>query len=248
MKTKEQSYKIYKLLHPETMDVKYIGATVNSLGQRLSHHIYTAKSRRGTIVSKWIWSLLQEELRPIIELVEDCNKDDWQDKEKYWISQYDNLYNQRSGGSGIIVDRSKASIQRSSESHEISIIQLSKDNEVVNIYDSVTKAAIAVNGSRTAIGNVLKGRANYSSGYHWIYKANYTPDYIPPELISSGPTLSIHQYGEDGNFIKTFRHITKVIKECGGNVNTLHQRIESKELYRGFYWSKNKFNNVNTNI
>ena len=95
--------KIYVLKHPDTLEIRYVGKTVRSLNRRLGNHIANAKgNKHNKHLSNWIMSILKEGKRPIIELIEECDNSVWEEREKYWISQYNNLINLTEGGDGCI--------------------------------------------------------------------------------------------------------------------------------------------------
>lgn len=95
--------KIYVLKHPDTLEIRYVGKTVRSLSRRLGNHIANAKgNKHNKHLSNWIMSILKEGKRPIIELIEECDNSVWEEREKYWISQYNNLINLTKGGDGCI--------------------------------------------------------------------------------------------------------------------------------------------------
>lgn len=95
--------KIYVLKHPDTLEIRYVGKTVRSLNRRLGNHIANAKgNKHNKHLSNWIMSILKERKRPIIELIEECDNSVWEEREKYWISQYNNLINLTEGGDGCI--------------------------------------------------------------------------------------------------------------------------------------------------
>lgn len=81
---------IYTLIDPKTNLVRYVGQTTKKLEQRLSAHINKAKnsSNKTTHKNTWIKSLINENLRPIIKLVEVVSDDEWKEKEKYYIKKY----------------------------------------------------------------------------------------------------------------------------------------------------------------
>jgi hypothetical protein len=237
---KHEKCNIYKLLHPDTLEIKYIGVTVNKLSQRLSHHMYTARSRRGTIVSKWIWSLIQEGKKPIIELIETCDYDDWENKEKFYISKYkDNIYNQNEGGHGVVVDRSKTSIQRSADAHKIKVLQLSKEGEVLKCHNSIREASKATKILYTNIGNVLKGRTIHAGGYHWVYESKYIEGYvIPPNIMDSESW--IERIDDLGN-IEKFSTFPKACASINVKSNKgIKCAIHSGEPYEGYCWKIKK--------
>jgi hypothetical protein len=95
-----EGYKIYGLIDPETKEVRYVGKTVSPLHKRLSSH-YNDKSI--SYKTHWINSLKEKKLKPIIKILEVCNEDNWQEREKYWISHYravSRLTNYLDGGQG----------------------------------------------------------------------------------------------------------------------------------------------------
>lgn len=93
--------KIYVLKHPDTLEVRYVGKTVKRLCERIGNHITNAKSSKHNVhLSNWILKILSEGKKPIIELIEECEHSVWQEREKYWISQYPNLINLTAGGDG----------------------------------------------------------------------------------------------------------------------------------------------------
>ena len=95
--------KIYVLKHPDTLEVKYVGKTVRKLSKRLGNHVANAKgNKHNKHLSNWILSILKENKRPIIELIEECNHSNWEEREKYWISCYPNLVNLTQGGDGCV--------------------------------------------------------------------------------------------------------------------------------------------------
>ena len=93
--------KIYILKHPDTLEVRYVGKTVRSLNRRLGNHIDNAKrSKHNKHLSNWILNILSNGKRPIIELIEEVDNSVWQERERYWITQYPNLINLTEGGDG----------------------------------------------------------------------------------------------------------------------------------------------------
>lgn len=94
---------IYALKHPDTLEVRYVGKTVRSLSRRLGNHIANAKGNKyNKHLSNWILNILKEDKKPIIELLETCQSNIWQEREQYWISQFPNLINLTAGGDGCI--------------------------------------------------------------------------------------------------------------------------------------------------
>jgi len=89
-------YYIYTLSHPITNEVRYVGKTIK-LKRRYKQHLY---DKRSSHRASWVQSLRKDSLKPILSIIEECTKDNWEEREIYWIGQYDNLTNHKKGGNG----------------------------------------------------------------------------------------------------------------------------------------------------
>ena len=94
---------IYILKDPEN-NIRYVGKTTN-IKRRLYSHIAEAKLNKSKrYVLNWIRQLASNNQKPILEVIEECNENNWQEREIYWISHYKkiipNLCNLCDGGTG----------------------------------------------------------------------------------------------------------------------------------------------------
>jgi hypothetical protein len=87
---------IYSLKNPITNEIRYVGKTIN-IKKRYSQHLV---DKRQTHKRCWIDSLLKENIKPVIDILEICYEYNWEEREIYWINQYDNLTNHKKGGNG----------------------------------------------------------------------------------------------------------------------------------------------------
>ena len=219
-----KTYKIYCLKHPETLEIRYVGVTSSTLKRRYYQHIHTGRKRRGTRVSKWIYSLLKNDLKPLIEVLEETDENNWENREIYWINKFSNLTNTEKGGKGVIVDRSYTSIERSANAKKIPIVQLDEQGNLIKEWESVAEATDSIGlGSRGCISNVLKKRrgAVRAGGYKWAYKEEYySPDF---KVRQDSPKLNYNNlkkvklYDKDMNFIKEFKCLNHLVKELSPN-------------------------------
>jgi group I intron endonuclease len=85
---------IYKLTDPKNNEVRYIGKTIN-IKRRYKQHLY---DKRKSHKSSWVQSLRNQKLKPILEILETCENDNWKEREIYWIKQFNNLTNLKEGG------------------------------------------------------------------------------------------------------------------------------------------------------
>lgn len=89
--------KIYGLLDPDTREVRYIGKTSRDLKHRYREHINDDLKYNSHKVN-WIKKLKSLNKLPLIELIEECTELNWSEREKYWITQFNNLTNSTEGG------------------------------------------------------------------------------------------------------------------------------------------------------
>lgn len=83
------SIKIYTLGHPITGEVRHVGKTKSTLNDRLSKHVHDGKyKKRSNHIVNWVGILLDNGLRPKIELIEEVANDNWRFWELYWQYQF----------------------------------------------------------------------------------------------------------------------------------------------------------------
>lgn len=71
--------------------IRYIGKTVN-IKARLYGHISESKKHNGNRhVLNWIFVLLKNGEKPILEIIEITNEEHWEERERYWISYYKSI-------------------------------------------------------------------------------------------------------------------------------------------------------------
>lgn len=106
------NYFIYCLKDPISLEIRYIGFTSKTLKYRLSKHIDNAKyNKHNKRLCNWILKYLKLDLKPIIELIEVCNENNWIEREKYWIKYYSNLLNISEGGDKNIINHTEETKQ-----------------------------------------------------------------------------------------------------------------------------------------
>jgi predicted GIY-YIG superfamily endonuclease len=77
---------IYSLKDPRDYQIKYIGKTVDIDRRRKEHsQIHRNKKSRK---NSWVAHLVKNGMQPIMEILEECEKSKWVEREKYWI-RYD---------------------------------------------------------------------------------------------------------------------------------------------------------------
>lgn len=174
--------KIYCLIDPFNYEIRYVGFTTNTLKNRFSSHKYEALKRKAnTYKDKWFRNCNQKGKLPIISLLEDnIPYDKWEEKENYYISKYDNLTNINPGGSGIIVNRNKSSIDKSNSCRKKTIVQLNLDGSFVEQYECIRDAERKLGFIKSSrIGVVCNNKADSAYGYRWVFLEKYNNGVLP---------------------------------------------------------------------
>jgi group I intron endonuclease len=86
----EKRIYIYSIKDPIDYQIKYIGKTID-IKRRFKEHISLFYLTTNTLKNNWIKKLLSEGLQPIFEIVEECPRNEWEVREKYWINYYREL-------------------------------------------------------------------------------------------------------------------------------------------------------------
>lgn len=202
-------------------------------------------------VHKWIWSEYQKGFDIIVREIDTCSESEWETRERDLIKHYKDLgyklMNLDKGGKGVITKekRSKSSIQRSIEGHEIPIVALHKDGTFYKEWESSVKAARELNVTHTSVLNVLNGWSKSCQNLMFVRKSEYDPNkkYIY-KTNSDKRWVKVYQFDLTGKLIKTFDKITDLNKIKGFSQNGVSSAINNKKLYKDAYWSLEDHINV----
>lgn len=134
----EIKYTIYKLIDPETNEVRYIGLTFNTLKQRLKSH-YSEKSKSHK--SNWVQKLRSRGLKPIIESIESdiSSYDEVCEREIYWIDKLKNeghsLTNMASGGNKNkkMSDETRKKMSDSAKNRDFKLVLSDETKEILSL-------------------------------------------------------------------------------------------------------------------
>lgn len=89
---------IYGLFSDKDKVIRYVGKSDNP-EYRLKRHIYQRNDSK-THKNYWIKNLLKNNEKLLYEILEIVDYNEWSEKEKEWISKFDNLVNTSEGGLG----------------------------------------------------------------------------------------------------------------------------------------------------
>lgn len=228
---KQCTHRIYALKDPNTLEIRYIGVTTQKLSQRLANHVYYSKKRNCTHVHNWILSLINQGKYPMIEQVDCANENNWEQKEKEWISKTVNLTNIDSGGKGIIRNRSKSSRERSAIKHQVAIVQLSLTGELIEEHESITIAARKTKTCRTGIDNVLGNRAKTSNHFQWVYKSDYDESIENKTNVIGGYKKQVIRINTEDNTVKRYDSLSQAAISNHISIARLSTFILTQQLF-----------------
>lgn len=93
---------IYVLIDPRNNRIRYVGQTARKLSDRYSEHC--EKQRQNNHRTHWLELLRALNLKPIMQVIEECNESNWAEREIYWIAEHKrtgcDLVNDTLGGEG----------------------------------------------------------------------------------------------------------------------------------------------------
>lgn len=192
--------RIYVLRHPITNEIRYCGQTIKTLKYRLNEHIQDSK-RRHYHSANWIQSLLKQNLKPLITLVEECDYKDLNSREIYYIKHFRelkiNLTNTSNGGQlgscKFHTEESKQKISNFMKNYKKSldhiakmgktlskkVYQYSLNGEFIKEFDNSSIASISINKEKTGINNACR-REGCCGNFQWRY---FKKDLIPAKIM-----------------------------------------------------------------
>jgi hypothetical protein len=217
--------KIYALVDPRTLRIRYIGRTCTTLTVRLNGHIQTAM--RGKKVDKtkenWIRELKAEGLRPAISLIQESTLETLCADEVRVLAQYrdthPDLLNIRKGGGGGTIDGGRGI--KWSEKH-LGMLGAIADTRLAKLMGISQKTVLAKRHSLGIAATVDKT----------TYPRARTPligrkIHMPPEVIAKMGTMPdthlAKMYGID-HVILHKRRVELGIKKYEGPVNRTYKR------------------------
>ncbi len=207
---------IYTLSDPITLKVRYVGKS-NDPKKRLYDHLSCCYLTH-THKNNWIKSLLENNTKPILNIIDEVSINEWQFWEKYWITKLkesgENLTNHTEGGNGMI-KHSYNTIEKMKIRHkEFPNYNKSSDKDIfIDVYLlqqkyitenlSLNKCATFFGVAKSTIFKRLKENNISKLKSDWI------------EQISVRPKRPVLQYDINMNFIKEWESTKIVLRTLG---------------------------------
>jgi hypothetical protein len=263
---------IYSLKDPETNEIRYIGKTTN-INTRLKAHI--TRSRYNKYHSaRWVQSIIKKGLRPIIELVEECNDENWIEREKYWISYYrecfdlTNILDGGEGGSifgrlgkpwsdkqrennrkarlGVSVNHTKEGyenrkkgVRKYYDNNKKPVLQYDLDGVFIKEWESAVDAGKGLKISYSDINRACKKENLTAFGFQWRYKNSEIKigKYVKPE---NGSNKAVIQLTKNDEFLNEYKSITEAFNKTGIKNTNINNCLAQRSFSAGGYKWKYK--------
>lgn len=224
---KEIKYTIYKLIDPETNEIRYIGLTFNDLKQRLrSHCSEKSKSHK----SNWVQLLKKKGLKPIIESIESdiLSYDDVCEREIFYIERYKSeghkLTNMASGGNKNkkMSDETRKKMSESAKNRNFKLV-LSDDTKKILSDKSIERFKNENEREKLRISNKR-------------YEDSKNDDQKLQDILKQ-KNKYILQYDKDMNFINEYPSINNASKINKIDISNIIKCCKGKyKSAGGFIW------------
>lgn len=209
---------IYTLSDPTTKVVRYVGKTINP-HKRFTDHCRKTNDRHHRAV--WISSLRHKHQKPLMEIIDEVDFDQWEYWEIYWISVFKSwgfdLVNGNDGGKGTCSIETR-------EKHRINSTGKKRSPESIEKTASKNRGRKNTEECKKRISDKLKGRK------------------IPPDALlrrAKSQSKPVIQYDFNWNPIKEYPSITAAKMELSPNNNGLSTCLKGtgkSKSWCGYKW------------
>lgn len=223
---------IYSLEDPITKEIRYIGKT-NNIKMRFHNHL-NKKHNEKSHKRNWINSLRKQGYKPIMQIIDEVENDEWKYWERYWIAQFIawgfNLVNHTSGGEGLSLGNQtsfkKGGIPwNKGKGHKETCVHCNKSF-------NCNKAKKRKYCSSECFGNSQKEKP-YIKG---AFKIGH-PSWSKGKTYLKSKTKRVFQYDLNGNFIKKFDSCKKASLEMNCIPENIRRCCAGKsKTAKGFKW------------
>ena len=159
------------------------------------------------------------------EIIEECQIEELNEREIYWITQYDsfnNGYNMTLGG------------EACNGTNDKTVYQYDLSGHFVGEYKSAHEAARALNIQFTNICKVCRGERKTAGGFGWSYEKHDSVQPIKTKRLSDGTVL---QFTKDGTFIAEYPTAKEARRQTGISDTTIGLVCKGKnKTAGGFIW------------
>lgn len=246
---------IYALKDPNTNNVRYIGKA-NDPYVRFRHHLIKCRDKN-THKRNWINKLKDDNLKPILEILDEVPIDNWQKYEKMYIKKYLNdgcdLMNYTDGGDGATF-ANKTSYKKGEGGKRV--VMLNKDGHYIKTFNMIKDAEEEL-GTICSVSGVIRKNQKTSKGFLFLLEDEYKKmnDFDIENYVNSKKEIQktsnktsytdveIFQYDLEMNFIKKWKSLSEASKELKISKPAICHCAKGKsKKSAGYIWSYKKIN------
>lgn len=114
------------------------------------------------------------------------------------------------------------------------------DGTFKGIFRSGKEACAAMNISESTLSNHTRRKTPYE-GYYYLKEGEKIEDFLSGNILKDP---AIYVYNENGEFLEKFINISELKKKYKFNKNDILRAIKNASLYKGYYYSLTKYNNI----
>lgn len=223
-------------------DKKYIGKSTDIIRRWRDHcKIYGAKTeerritlfKRNEILYKEMLVYGKENFN--LKVLEQCSKEDLDEKEKYWINKLNtrtkeyggNGYNIAKGGNISALHEVKNKKDRKNKKPTY---QYDLDGNFVKVYPNLEKAAESVKGSVGGLYCALNRETPYRKYLWFTYRPQKVEKYKP---LPSAKRKKIACYDLNGNFIKVYDYLDDILKDNSTSARNIRDCVVGRQRTAG---------------
>ena len=212
-----KQFKVYALVDPISLKIRYIGITKSSLEKRLYNHVLEAKNLREGLTYKnnWIRSLLKMNTKPIIKLLTSFdNREECANMEKLLIVRYKSTHRLTNQ----IVDEGKFTsrgVRSASNLKSKKVYVYSYKGTFVKEFNSIKECSEELNISYSSIKKCLSGQYKYAKKYQFSYNKQEMTDL---SSYSKNNWNNIELLDTELNQIIEYPSLVKLIQDLNLNI------------------------------
>lgn len=197
---------IYCFIDKQTNKVIYVGQA-KALYQRLGGHYVKSGQPSAPLIDQMLY---EDYERYEWKIIEECNVEELDTKELYWIQYYNTIiegYNQLNKN---IIEQ----------------VDL-KTGEVINTFTSYAEAARAVHGQRSAICTCAHGKIPSAYGYSWRIQGVYIKQSI--SVPTRGKKRAVIAYDLQGNKLATYESSAAAARDLGVESSAIGHVLKGRQ-------------------
>ena len=163
------------------------------------------------------------------EILEECDKKDLNEREKYWINFYNSYhkgYNATSGGDHCEKEEGRP------------VLLYDLNGNFIKEIHNIAATARELNVSYNTVYNVLKEERKSTKGYQIRYKENDNfPNKINPYISRQGGSYVVLQLDKNNNILNEYKSVNEAARQTGCDSSAISKVCRGKlKTTGGFKW------------